>query len=111
MRTTFNVAFYCRESKKGKDGKAAVEVSLSVNGERRFLNLPMKAEPKEFNKKRRSEDRSRSEGPRSQRYKDHTEILCRIDRRDDRKRDSVDAEIENKRKYLKKNFKLIALKA
>lgn len=62
MRTTFNVAFYCRESKKGKDGKAAVEVSLSVNGERRFLNLPMKAEPKEFNKKRRNEEIERALG-------------------------------------------------
>lgn len=53
MRTTFNVGFYCRESKKDRKGQAPLEVSIILNGERKFMNLPTKADPKEFNKKRR----------------------------------------------------------
>lgn len=56
MRTTSNVAFYVRESKKDKQGFAPLEVSLSINGERRFFNLPMKMEPKDFNKRRKSKE-------------------------------------------------------
>lgn len=54
MRTTMNVAFYCRNSKKGKDGRASVELSIILNGERRFINLPFKEDPNVFNKKRKS---------------------------------------------------------
>lgn len=54
MRTTFGIAFYCRESKKSKrNGLATVEVGITLNGQRVFLNIPMKADPKEFNRKRR----------------------------------------------------------
>ena len=45
-----NVAFYCRESKAGKDGTAPVEVSLIVNGERCILPLPRKERPEDFKK-------------------------------------------------------------
>ena len=53
MRTTMNVAFYCRQSKVGKDGRAAVELSIILNGQRRFINLPFKEDPNLFNRKRR----------------------------------------------------------
>ena len=52
MRTTSAIAFYCRESKKDRNGFAPIEISISVNGERKFLNLPQKFRPSEFNRKR-----------------------------------------------------------
>lgn len=51
-RTTFAIKFYCKESKKSKDGYAPLQVSLTINGERLFLNLPTKFKPCEFNKKK-----------------------------------------------------------
>lgn len=54
MRTTFNVSFYCRDSKKDRKGLATVEMGINLNGSRVFINIPMKSDPKEFNKKRRS---------------------------------------------------------
>ena len=56
MRNTFEVAFYCRESKRNKKGLAHIEMSLSVNGERRFYNTPMMVSPKDFNKKKQPKD-------------------------------------------------------
>jgi integrase len=53
MRTTFNVNFYCRDSKKDKKGLATVEMGITLNGVRVFIHIPMKADPKEFNRKRR----------------------------------------------------------
>ncbi len=52
MRTTMSIAFYCKESKANKQGLAPLEVSITINGERLFLNLPTKFNPKEFNKKK-----------------------------------------------------------
>lgn len=54
MRTTFNINFYCRESKKDRTGLAAVEMGINLNGKRVFINLPLKFKPEEFNRKRRS---------------------------------------------------------
>ena len=51
-RTTSAIAFYNRESKKDRNGYAPLEVSISVNGERKFLNLPQRFKPSEFNRKR-----------------------------------------------------------
>lgn len=51
-RTTFSIQFYCRESKQDKNGLAPLELSININGERLFLNLPSKFPPKEFNKKK-----------------------------------------------------------
>jgi site-specific recombinase XerD len=51
-RTTFAIKFYCKESKMTKDGYAPLMVSVTVNGERLFLNLPSKFKPAEFNKKK-----------------------------------------------------------
>lgn len=53
MRTTLNISFYCRNSKKDKNGLAPVEVSLIICGQRRFMNLAFKCSPEDFNKKRK----------------------------------------------------------
>lgn len=53
MRTTFNVSFYCRDSKKDKKGLATIEMGINLNGQRVFINLPCKARPEEFNRKRK----------------------------------------------------------
>lgn len=52
MRTTFCIQFYCRKAKTDKQGLAPLELSIIINGERKFMNLPMKFPPKEFNKKK-----------------------------------------------------------
>lgn len=54
MRTTFSTALYCRESKVKGNGYAPVELAITINGRRGFLNLPWQAIPKEFNAKRKS---------------------------------------------------------
>ena len=48
MRNTFDIAFYCRNSRKNKRGLAPIEMSISLNGTRAFINLPMKAKPEAF---------------------------------------------------------------
>lgn len=50
MRTTFNINFVCRASKVAKNGKAPVEMSIVINGKRTYLALPMKEDPKQFQK-------------------------------------------------------------
>ena len=47
-RNTANVSFYCRESKKNKDGLAPIELSLVINGKRCYVQLPRKEEPAAF---------------------------------------------------------------
>lgn len=53
MRTTLNISYYCRNSKKDKKGLAPVEASLIICGQRKFVNLPFKCDPEEFNRKRK----------------------------------------------------------
>ena len=48
VRNTANVSFYCRESKKNKDGLAPIELSLLINGKRCFVQLPRKEAPSTF---------------------------------------------------------------
>ena len=48
IRNTANVSFYCRESKKNKDGIAPIEVSLIINGKRCYIQLPRKEAPAVF---------------------------------------------------------------
>lgn len=48
MKLTFGVNFVCRESKTNKKGLAPIEMSISVNGERVFMSLPYRCEPKLF---------------------------------------------------------------
>lgn len=52
-RTTFSTTYYCRNSKTNKAGEAPLELCICINGERIFLNLPVKFSPKDFNKKRK----------------------------------------------------------
>lgn len=57
MRTTLTTKMYCRPSKADKSGKAPIELSIIVNGERTFFNLPYpKTDPAVFNRKRRPKD-------------------------------------------------------
>ena len=50
MRTTSSICFYCRQSKTDKQGLAPIELSLIINGNRVFINLPRKEYPEEFKK-------------------------------------------------------------
>lgn len=52
-RATFSTTFYCRSSKANKNGLSPLELSIIVNGERLFLNLPSKLPPTDFNRKRK----------------------------------------------------------
>ena len=53
MRNTLAWKYYCRESKASKiDGTAPVELSISVNSKRLFINLPFRCKPSDFAKKR-----------------------------------------------------------
>lgn len=49
-RQTFAIRYYCRESKKNKQGVSPIEMSIIINGERVFITLPRKMKPKEFEK-------------------------------------------------------------
>ncbi len=46
--TTFNVSFYCRNSKANNKGLAPVELTIIVNGERTIITLPRKENPQAF---------------------------------------------------------------
>ena len=48
QRQTFDISFYCRTSKAGKNGLAPVELSIIINGERHYLTLQRKEYPAEF---------------------------------------------------------------
>ncbi len=47
-QTTFDISFYCRESKANREGLAPVEMSIIINGERCIITLPRKEKPGEF---------------------------------------------------------------
>lgn len=53
VRSTMAFAFYCRASKANKQGESPIELSVSINGERHFVNLPFKCKASEFNKRKR----------------------------------------------------------
>ena len=48
MRETFCIRFYCRPAARRKDGRAPVEVSVIVSGERQLWQLPRKCRPEDF---------------------------------------------------------------
>lgn len=56
MRTTFNTQFYCRKSKANNSNQAPLELSIIINGERKFINLPCKCNVDDFNKKRQPQE-------------------------------------------------------
>ena len=47
-RSTANISFYCRESKKDKDGLAPIEMVIILNTRRCFIQLPRKEYPDKF---------------------------------------------------------------
>ena len=47
-KSTANVSFYCRESKKDKDGLAPIEMVIILNTRRCFIQLPRKEYPYKF---------------------------------------------------------------
>ena len=49
-RNTANISFYCRESKKNRDGLAPIELSLVINSKRCYVQLPRKEYPEVFKK-------------------------------------------------------------
>ena len=49
-RNTANISFYCRESKKNRDGLAPIELSLVINSKRCYVQLPRKEYPDVFRK-------------------------------------------------------------
>ena len=52
-RTTYSTTYYCRNSKTNKSGLAPLELCICINQKRVFINLPVKFNPKDFNKKRK----------------------------------------------------------
>lgn len=50
MRNTLDMTFYCRKCKVNRKGLAPIELAISMNGERRFINLPVKMAPDRFEK-------------------------------------------------------------
>lgn len=56
QRNTFAIAFYNRKSKANRQGYAHIEMSVTINGERKFFNLPYQCKPSEFNKKRQPKE-------------------------------------------------------
>lgn len=56
MRTTFSIQFYCRASKSDKRGFSPIELGITINGTRKFINLPRKCDHKTFGYKRRPKD-------------------------------------------------------
>ena len=56
MVQSFNVQFYCRQSKATRNGYAPLEIAVNVNGERKFINLPYKCLPSDFNRKKQPKE-------------------------------------------------------
>lgn len=56
MRTTFSIQYYCRKSKVNRNGESPIECSISINGDRVLFNLPMKAKPSDFARKRQPKE-------------------------------------------------------
>lgn len=49
MRTTYSISFFCRASKASKKtGLSPIEMSICINGDRLFINLPYKADSRRF---------------------------------------------------------------
>ena len=48
MRQTFNIGFYCRQSKINRQGLAPIELSINVCGVRKYVALPRKERPDVF---------------------------------------------------------------
>ena len=56
MNQSFNVQFYARASKANKNGYTPLEMSVNINGERKFMSLPYKCLPSDFNRKKQPKE-------------------------------------------------------
>lgn len=56
MKATFKIQFYARDSKANKNGQTHVELSILVNQQRLFINLPYLVDAKKFNSKRQPKE-------------------------------------------------------
>lgn len=45
---TFSVGFYCRPSRKSPKGGCPVQMCINLQGERFFVSLPRRTDPKQF---------------------------------------------------------------
>ena len=52
MRTTTSINFYCRPSKKDRNGQAPIEMSIIINGQRTYLQTNAKCDPKIYNSRK-----------------------------------------------------------
>ena len=52
--TTFDISFYCRDSKVNRQGLSPIEMSIVINGERCLITLPRKEKPSDFKRDRYS---------------------------------------------------------
>lgn len=68
-RQTHNIAFYCRPSEMDIHGKAPVIISISINGDRQFIQTQVKENPEDFKKA--------MESKRSHPIKDRCKVLER----------------------------------
>lgn len=79
MRTTQSYQFYCRECKCNKQGLSPIEVSITINTKRTFLQLPRKEYPQTFKKqissKRNNDIKEYLEEVRNNLNKAQTELL------------------------------------
>ena len=57
-RSTSNVSFYCRESKKNRDGLAPIELAIILNNKRCYIQLPRKERPSEFKSQTKGKKRT-----------------------------------------------------
>lgn len=53
MRSTISFNFYCRASKADRKGESPIEVSIIINGSRKYYTLQMRCKSTDFNKKRK----------------------------------------------------------
>lgn len=47
---TFSISFYCRPSRKSTKGDCPIQMAINLQGERSYISLPRKADPKSFKK-------------------------------------------------------------
>lgn len=99
MRTTFSITFMCRPAKVSKKtGKAPVEMSIILSGQRCILTLPRKEDPSVFKKalesKRKNEIKSYCE-------ETYTQIQSKIFQMQTK---HIPLSIENLKKFIQSGF-------
>lgn len=99
MRTTFSITFMCRPAKVSKKtGKAPVEMSIILSGQRCILTLPRKEDPKVF--KRALESKRKSE-IKSYLEETYTSVQSKIFQMQTK---HIPLSIENLKKFIQSGF-------